>query len=645
MSAEGSPTASVGRPAGSAEGSPTASPGQPAGSASEIAEAQASLRKTPRDVELDALIESIDLRASFGERSEEIIDQWRKTRIEAARGLERASAQTGRVPGLAAPSPQYTPDPSLMQGQFVYVFATWLDKLTDKGSSWLDGLNARGGSGEAQQTRGGTEEGPTTKTTTVLDETFRVSASGSRPTMFMRWVYHTKTVDKATGATVLEADEDRTMTGAIDVCPTEAGLVPASLDSVIEHVAAKNGGAQTNLIFKTNSTFSGHVSDQAKLDNVDQEIKTSVSFPSGIVTGALSSSGGKSSATFGGTASGQGLAVLELGQASLMAGADGLDPYEEAENLWRHGRCVVVQAYGVETPVRVAEQEMAAHREEAAVGQEAKFDVTLRHRFGGGTLNQPVEATLATGAGELDPTRVDAPPGKISYTAVSQGEARARLQSTSNRGIGTLVLVFETKPAKWTGTITSVTTSQTSHSTQGEGGASSSLRTETSKFEFQITEPEEDTQDSAGTYRSNGSSSYNMQSNSTSYNTRNCGGEGIRRLTTTTKGSASGSASGEGRIMIAISEDGQYRIMANANYGMAIQGEDSTEEESGCRAVLVRRVSPIDIPATFGSGGSAQAVGTVDQANPNVLKGEKKESGESPTSKYETVVTWNLKRD
>ena len=464
-------------PENNAGGSTPESAGQPAGPVEEIIQAQASLRATPRDVELDALIDHMDLEASFGDRSQEIIDQWRKTRIEAARSLEHAITRTGRVPGLAAPSPQYTPDPSIMQGLFPYRFATWLDELT-----------AKGGSDQAQQTKGGTEEGPTTRTTTVLDETFQISGNGSRATASLQWVYHTKTVDKATGATLLEADEDRMMSGTIDVCPTTAGLVPASLDSAIEHVAAKNGGAQTKFILKTNSMFSGQVNDQAILGTVDQEIKTSISFPSGIVTGALSVSGGKSSVTFGGDASGTGLAVLELGQASMyMSGADGLDPYDEAQRLWRHGRCVVVQAYGAETPIRVAEQDIAQHLEKTAVGREAKFEVTLRHRFGGGTLNQPVEATLAVGAGELDPARIDAPPGEISYTAVSEGETRARLESTSNRGIGTLVLRFEIKPARWAGTVKYTFTYDES---ADYGGGYGSSRTETTDVTARFDEGE-----------------------------------------------------------------------------------------------------------------------------------------------------------
>jgi hypothetical protein len=430
-------------PEKAAKGQPSPFTGQRSDPAEQIIQAQASLRETPRDIELDAFIEGLDLKASFGERSEEIIEQWRKTRIEAARGLERTHAQV-KSPGLAAPSLQYTPDPSFMEGLFGGFFASWLDEFTAKGASE-----------QKQQTRGGTEEGPTTSTTSTLDETMELSANGSRVTAVLHWIYHTKTVDKATGATLLEAAEDRKMTGVIDVCPSGAGLVPASLDSAIKHVAVKSSGTSTTLILTTNSTFSGQVSDQAILVGVDQETKTSITGPFGSATGTLSVAGRRSSATTDGDAGGRGLAVLELGQAgAYMYNAQGSDPYEEAQTLWRHGRCVMVRAYGVETPVRVAEQDIAMHKENAPAGRDEEFEVTLRHRFGGDTLSQPVEAMIATGAGELDPERIDPAPGEVTYTAVQEGETRVRLQSTSKRGIGTLVLRFETKPAMWKGTVT-----------------------------------------------------------------------------------------------------------------------------------------------------------------------------------------------
>lgn|GEM_PF-3488840 len=592
-------------------------------SADEIAEAQASLRETPRDVELDAFIEGLDLKASFGERSEEIIEQWRNTRIEAARGLERARAQTGRGPGLAAPSSQYTPDPSFMQGLFGWFFASWLDELTQKG-----------GSGRKQQTRGGTEEGQTTSTTSTLDETVELSASGSRVTAVLHWVYHTKTVDKATGATLLEAAEDRTMTGVIDVCPSGEGLVPASLDSAIKHVAVKSGGSSTTLILTTNSAFSGHVNDQAILGGVDQETKTSITGPFGTATGALSVARGTWSPTYGGNAGGRGLAVLELGQAgAYMYGADGLDPYEEAQRLWRNGRCVVVQAYGVETPVRVAEQETALHRENVPVGREEEFEVTLRHRFGGDTLSQPVEAMIATGEGELDPERLDPAPGEVTYSTGQEGETRVRLQSTSKRGIGTLVLRFETRPAKWKGTVTYTYTYSAS---AYDGGGYGSSRTESIDVTARVAEGEPGSW--SGQYTGNG------QETRCVYSVEDVGqgsAAGNAWLNVSDSDAGIYSESIEGRqteddatVGVEIS-DGAYRIDL---YGsIEYEAQTTYSYPGGCGP------PPAPSHTTTSEGRwsiSASGKGTVDPEDPDTLRGSETQGLGGGT----VTISWNLTR-
>jgi len=74
--------------------------------------------------------------------------------------------------------------------------------------------------------------------------------------------------------------------------------------------------------------------------------------------------------------------------------------------------------------------------------------VNLKGRFGG-ALTQPVTAALSSGDKALEPNKLDSGSGSLTYKAPDDEDkhATAILRTTSKRGIGTLVLAFNTSGA------------------------------------------------------------------------------------------------------------------------------------------------------------------------------------------------------
>lgn len=404
------------------------------------------------DTEFESLIARADLRKTFGSRADEILDQIRSTRVAVATALRpKSSSQGGRrqasvFAGFA--------DYAFMAVAFQIAFRDLLDPLTK--------------SGTPRETRPSPEsttaEGPSTRTTTSLNTSSQSSATGSRVTLSMHWTYKTTTVDRATGATLFELNDDRTMVGAIDVCPDASGTAKASLDVHVQGTATK-GGISLTQTTTTSNQFSGRVDDQAFLRGVVQDFsdRSSWTTESGAggfnATASFTWGAGESGVNYGSSAITPGApnslettGDADAARSGLIStvGSDALAldaAWKEAQRLWRNGRCVVVAApdYDAETPIEIADQEKTRHTEEVAPGSETKFTAQLRHRFGGG-LSQPIDAALIEGDRKLQPAQLSALPGSLSYTASDELDkhARARLRSMSKRGIGTLVLAFDT---------------------------------------------------------------------------------------------------------------------------------------------------------------------------------------------------------
>ncbi len=425
------------------------------GSSSKGAElARAAFKPIPpaaqlSDQEFEALVANAGLRKAFGQRADEIIGQLKRSRIAVVPQPNPPKASENQMVLVAALEREYL---SLMNGFFGFILEGALDPFT----------RGQGGGGQIPpSTTTATEEGPTARTTTSLTSAGDLSATGSRVQLTLHWTWGMKTVDKASGAALVEMVDDRTLKGAIDVCPSAAGIMAASLSADQQFGSTGTGGARSRRDLRSN-TFSGHVDGQAVLTSVTQELKDESSWESssgdrgsfdvsasqGWQGDSFKSTGGVAQLSYG--LKGDAKDADVAGQLGLSNGLDYVSiqsAIQEAQRLWRHGRCVVVTApdYNAETPISVADQEKMQHDETVDKGSVTKFSTNVRHRFGGG-LSQPVTAKLTSGAKKLEPLYVGSVPGKLSYTAPDEADKKAtvELKSISRRGIGTLVLGFNT---------------------------------------------------------------------------------------------------------------------------------------------------------------------------------------------------------
>jgi len=403
------------------------------------------------DARLELFLDATGVAKALGARAAEILDQVRKTRAAAADARKSGSAHGG--------------------ARFASVGAVLGESLVpyyaEKLAASLDPLTKKSGTLPASPTHTtNTLSGKDITTTTTLDVTETLSSSGARVTLKLDWAWHTIT-KSAPGETLFEVNDRRTMDGGITVCPDGEGQVLASLDATTTFTGT-TATENTTLDARTSSVFTGHVDDAAVLGSVTQTVQDKESVESSNVKGqhdmtftmtyAADASGKFSSQPDASTAQGN-LNVSDVSNASLAAYATKaagwaialdsttIEPaYQNAQQLWRNGRCVMVTApdYGAQTPIEVADQLKKQHDEEVDVSSETKFSVDLKHRFSG-VVKAPVTAALS-GDKKLDPTRVETTPSKLTYTAPGEEDngATIQLRSVSKRGIGTLVIGFNT---------------------------------------------------------------------------------------------------------------------------------------------------------------------------------------------------------
>ena len=400
------------------------------------------------DQPLEDLMARLALSKTYGATSDGILDQVRKTRATVAAMRGSASAASG---------PRFA---SVMRAVgtfsiplFAKFFADSLDPLTRNGGT--QSLPARPFSS--------TENGPDSFTTTTLSDTETFTGNGPQVTGTVRWSYTTITIStKPGGATLLHLQDDRELVGTITVCPDAGGNVPASLHTST-NIVADVAGVSTTQKSTGDITFVGTVSDSAALTGVTQQTKVETSWSGASGNGgytantsaswSASADGfikGLDTSSFSGTVNANGIA--SDAEAAKAAGWDIAlsafaieESYRKAQDLWRHGRCVIVAApdYGAETPIAVADQNKAQHDEQVDSGSETKFSVKLRQRFAG-TVSAQITAAL-NGERTLEPNKLEAA-GSLTYKAPAEDDkkATATLLSTSKRGIGTLVLDFHT---------------------------------------------------------------------------------------------------------------------------------------------------------------------------------------------------------
>jgi hypothetical protein len=411
------------------------------------------------DRPFEDLLTQLDLQKTFGARATEILEQIHKTRAAVAAARKAASAAHG--PGLASVAAAVG---TFSVPQFAIQFGNSLDPLTKAGGT-------RESPGRPYNSQ---ETGAESFTTTTLSTTEIFTGEKAHVTGTLKWSYSTITIETKTGATLLHMTDERSLIGGIDVCPDAGGTVPATLD-VTANIVAQVGAVTTTKRSTAHSSFEGSVSDQAALTSVTQKAHSESSTESATgnsgysadhtatwnandsgdyvrgldaITGTVTPNGAAAAAADAATAAGW----------DLVLDAYALEPgYKAAQDLWRHGRCVMVTApdYNAETPINLDEQGKSQNDKAVDPKSETKFSVGLKHRFESGALNQAVTAALS-GDKKLEPQRLDSAPSTLTYTAPDDEgkKATATLKSTSKRGIGTLVLDFHTAKQALTLTIT-----------------------------------------------------------------------------------------------------------------------------------------------------------------------------------------------
>jgi hypothetical protein len=402
------------------------------------------------DRPFEELIASLDLAKTHGAGADAIVDQIRKSRAGAT--AARTSALMARGSRFASVAAQVT---TFSIPHFANEMAFSLDPLTKSAGTRTFPLAPYSGR----------EENEKTFTTTTLSVTEVFTSNKSHVNGNVRWGYTSITIEKQGGATLVHIKDDRELTGDIDVCPDASGGVPGKLH-VTSAIVAQSGGVTTTRNSTGDSTFLGQVDEQATLRTVTQQSKIEASWESASGQAGYRST---TSATWNANANGylNGLDVGSIGatvetsgvaaatDAAKAAGwGTALDAYAleasyiKAQELWRHGRCVVVPApdYNAETPIETLEQEKRQHEETVDVDSETSFSVKLRHRFDGGNVSAPIMAELTSGKEKLEPDKLEGGSGTLKYKAPTEEDktATARIRSVSKRGIGTLVLEFKT---------------------------------------------------------------------------------------------------------------------------------------------------------------------------------------------------------
>jgi hypothetical protein len=430
---------------------PATSPSPPAGPAGEVARQIKTILAANGDLvdqPFEEFAASLDLGKAYGNRAPEILDQIRRSRAAAAAARQASSAGGGsRLASLGGSPTTFTVP------YFAAFFASTLEQLTSKGGTVQ--FPPRPFSSQ--------ETGPTTFTTTTLNVTESYSGSGSVATGSVKWTYSTITIETATGATLVHVNDERTLEGKIDVCPDAGGIVPASLVATAA-MSATTDATTTSRTSNGRTDFRGTVSDQASLQSVAQETHTDTTSHSAAGDGGLSATtrgtwtagtsgffGGFDAGSFGADIAARGItsaaeAVRAAGWDHVLDGFALNAAFDKAQELWRHGRCVVVGAYGVETPIETFKQDAPQHDEAVDGSSQTPFSVQLKHRFQGGALSAPTTVKLTSGEKKAEPGTLSGSGGQVTYTAPAEDQKKATLElkSTSKRGIGTLVLDFHT---------------------------------------------------------------------------------------------------------------------------------------------------------------------------------------------------------
>ena len=399
-------------------------------------------------------------------------------------------ANTAAIQQLASPSPLLSgeglvgvrPHPAVAGNDLLWLFlqndlAAVLDLATER-----QAVNHEDGQESNTDESSSPDPGAGSGARSTVTSTVSASVTGSEVQITIQRIAKVAVTD-STGAISFESTDDRTVIGNINVCPNAAGLSKASVHSRIAIEATSHAGAggrvgaHTVGHSETDSSFEGHVDDDATLQSVTQDFERTSTWGSATsaADGAVGEPTGSLSVGFNGIST----ATKAAGEINIgsfdVSGASGhtdvsgdattqmaidsiggaivdlvtIKPsYAEAQRLWRNGRCVVVAApgYKAETPIKTHQQLSSQHTENVDQASETGFAVSLHQRYGGETLTKEIVTELVTGDVSLDPQSLPSGSGTLTYVAPDEDgkDATVKLTSTSNRGIGTLVLTFHT---------------------------------------------------------------------------------------------------------------------------------------------------------------------------------------------------------
>lgn len=412
------------------------------------------------DHQADVLLDQAGLRAKLGANADAIYALLDKARDKAS-GAEPNTDLTKVARTRAAVTGRRS-DARLLAA--TGSLSTILE-FSDRFAEMLDPLTSTPGTGgsltyEWPPSPPAVEDDGTRTVSDTLEQSIGFDVSGSIVTAIFSGTHKQTVTDDKTHAVLAQATDTRTYHGEINICPDAGGLVPMTINAKIRvNTSAHTSTADSTLDIK------GHTNDQAGLGSVEASYRNTSAWDGGSVDVDLT---GMSLKPNGNHAFDP--ASLDLGQATgkidtsgdakagigwamtdLVLNANTAEPaLTQAQNLWRHGRCVVVAVpdYSAQTPIKTTEQDSVQHTEDVDTKSETKFGVTLKHRFGSPPA-APVDAALS-GPDKIEPDHFDAAPGSMTYTAPGEEDKTATLTltSTSKRGIGKLVLKFATKPKK-----------------------------------------------------------------------------------------------------------------------------------------------------------------------------------------------------
>jgi hypothetical protein len=309
--------------------------------------------------------------------------------------------------------------------------------------------------------------------------TVKVVTTGSKLSVDVTMKAKGQVADR-TGAILYAIDSTAMGHVDVDFCPDASGHAPATIKLTSSEIYTQGGGSLRGVSKEFSGTVAITVDDQANISRVEgtsqgaEDAKGGISGPAGGET-TLTASTRTASDNIANDGDGRRLPGVPR---NIQLGGEGSTPDQqgklwgstvffvetmvtaaanEAEKLWREGKCV----------------EVTVDPEGGDVDASSTTEVTatVRHLFDGGELDKPVVATL-TNVKSIEPAGEEQPaPATVTYTAgPNVGDyGRINFKSTSNRGIGEKTVTF-TVQSGWTTTATDPLGSTTGTKCGGVGG-------------------------------------------------------------------------------------------------------------------------------------------------------------------------------